>query len=158
MSMRILLRKVRSVKILVKIAKGYLITVVVFFIALALYGMYIYRYEGKRPIDQPGRSWISEDGSIILNTDENQETTGSMTIDGVEIPFLFVDGQGEVIYIYSIDARNRDVLYPEDKYETWMGSFNRKDKFTVTVEKTTYFEVGQKITFYRVDDEEDSSK
>ena len=39
-----------------------------------------------------------------------------------------------------------------------MGSFNRKDKFTVTVKETTYFEVGQKITFYRVDDEEDSSK
>ena len=36
MSMRILLRKVRSVKILVKIAKGYLITVVVFFIIYAL--------------------------------------------------------------------------------------------------------------------------
>ena len=158
MSMRILLRKVRSVKILVKIAKGYLITVVVLFIALTLYGMYIYRYEGKRPIDQLGRSWISEDGSIILNTDENQETTGSMTIDGVEIPFLFVDGQGEVIYIDSIEAKDRLGLYPEETYEKWIGDFIWKDKFTVTVEKTTYFEVGQKITFYRVDDEEDSSK
>ena len=141
-----------------KIIVGVAIFLLICLFGVVLYGMYIYRYEGKRPSDQPGTEWISEDESIVVHVDKNNQSTGSMTIDGVEIPFLFVDGQGEVIYIYSIDARNRDGLYPEDKYETWMGSFNRKDKFTVTVEKTTYFEVGQKITFYRVDDEEDSSK
>lgn len=131
---------------------------IIFIIAVVLYGVCINWYKGNRPSDQPGTEWFSEDESIVIHVDKNNQSTGSMIIGGTEIPFLFLDGQGEVIYIYSIDARNRDVLYPEDKYETWMGSFNRKDKFTVTVEKTTYFEVGQKITFYRVDDEEDSSK
>ena len=149
---------VKIMRLFEKIIVWVAIFLLICLFGVVLYGMYIYRYEGKRPIDQLGRSWISEDGSIILNTDENQETTGSMTIDGVEIPFLFVDGQGEVIYIDSIEAKDRLGLYPEETYEKWIGDFIWKDKFTVTVEKTTYFEVGQKITFYRVDDEEDSSK
>lgn len=154
MSMRILLRKVRSVKILVKIAKGYLITVVVLFIALTLYGMYIYRYEGKRPSDQPGTEWISEDGSIKFYVDENLYATGSMNIKDTEIPFIFSgEIRGERIHIYAIEAKGREGLYPEERYETWRGNFKRKDKFTVTVEETTYFKVGQKITFYRVDDD-----
>ena len=154
MSMRILLRKVRSVKILVKIAKGYLITVVVFFIALALYGMYIYRYEGKRPSEQPGTEWISEDGSIKFYVDENLYATGSMNIKDTEIPFIFSgEIRGERIHIYAIEAKGREGLYPEERYETWRGNFKRKDKFTVTVEETTYFKIGQKIRFYRVDDD-----
>ena len=131
----------------------------IFIIAVVLYGMYIYRYEGKRPSDQPDTEWISEDGSIKFYVDENQHATGSMNIKGTEIPFIF-SGEigGERIWVYAIEAKDRLGLYPEEEYETWRGNFKRKDKFTVTVEKTTYFEVGQKITFYRVDDEEDSSK
>ena len=136
-----------------KIIVGVAIFLLICLFGVVLYGMYIYRYEGKRPSDQPGTEWISEDESIVIHVDKNNQSTGSMIIGGTEIPFLFVDSQGEVIYIYSIDARSRDGLYPEDRYEIWMGSFNRKDKFTVTVEETTYFKVGQKITFYRVDDD-----
>ena len=36
--------------------------------------------------------------------------------------------------------------------ETWYGDFRRKDRFTVR--ETTYFEVGQKITFYRLGENE----
>ena len=142
-----------------KIIIGFAIFILICLFGVVLYGMYIYRYEGKRPSDQPDTEWISEDGSIEIYVDENQHATGSMNIKGTEIPFIFSgEIRGERIWIYAIEAKDRLGLYPEEEYETWRGNFKRKDKFTVTVEETTYFEVGQKITFYRVDDEEDSSK
>ena len=126
----------------------------IFIIAVVLYGMYIYRYEGKRPSDQPDTEWISEDGSIKFYVDENLYATGSMNIKDTEIPFIFSgEIRGERIHIYAIEAKGREGLYPEERYETWRGNFKRKDKFIVTVEETTYFKVGQKITFYRVDDD-----
>ncbi|CDM67737.1 putative membrane protein [Clostridium bornimense] len=141
-----------------KLACCYIIFCLIFFCALVLYGVCINWYKGNRPCDQPSTEWVSEDGSIKIHVDENQQATGSMNIKGTEIPFIFENGPGERVWIYSIEAKGRLGLYPEEEYETWMGNFNREDKFTVTVEKTTYFEVGQKITFYRVDDEDDSSK
>ena len=129
---------------------------IIFIIAVVLYGVCINWYKGNRPCDQPGTEWVSEDGSIEIYVDENQYATGSMNIKGTEIPFIFSgEIRGEIIDIYAIEAKGREGLYPEERYETWRGNFKRKDKFTVTVEKTTYFEVGEKITFYRVDDEED---
>ena len=77
-----------------------------------------------------------------------------MNIKDTEIPFIFSgEIRGERIHIYAIEAKGREGLYPEERYETWRGNFKRKDKFIVTVEETTYFKVGQKITFYRVDDD-----
>lgn len=122
----------------------------IFIIVVVLYGMYINWYKGNRPIDQPNKKWVSEDGSIKLSTDENQRTTGSMIINGKEIEILFLDGEGKNIHIFPIETKVRDI---NDRYELWVGDFISEDKFTVTVEKTTYFEVGQKITFYRVEDE-----
>lgn len=131
---------------------------IIFIIAVVLYGVCINWYKGNRPCDQPGTEWVSEDGSIKIHVDENQQATGSMNINGTEIPFILELGSGKMMWIDSIEAKDRLGLYPEETYEKWIGDFIWEDKFTVTVEKTTYFEVGQKITFYRVDDEEDSSK
>ena len=69
-----------------------------------------------------------------------------MIINGKEIEILFLDGEGKNIHIFPIETKVRDI---NDRYELWVGDFIQEDKFTVTVEKTTYFEVGQKITFYR---------
>ena len=138
--------------------KKYILLVITLSILLNLLGCLYKNYEGNLPIDQPGRKWVSEDGSIVLYTNENQKTTGSMVVNGDEIPFVFSNGNGVSIGIYSIEVQNQSVRDVKDRYELWVGDFNRKDKFTVTVKETTYFEVGQKITFYRVDDDEDSSK
>ena len=73
----------------------------IFIIAVVLYGVCINWYKGNRPSDQPGTEWFSEDESIVIHVDKNNQSTGSMIIGGTEIPFLFLDGQGEVIYIYS---------------------------------------------------------
>ena len=147
---------VKIMRLFEKIIVWVAIFLLICLFGVVLYGMYIYRYEGKRPSEQPGTDWISEDGSIKFYVDENLYATGSMNIKDTEIPFIFSgEIRGERIHIYAIEAKGREGWYPEERYETWRGNFKRKDKFTVTVEKTTYFEVGEKITFYRVDDEED---
>ena len=156
--MQLLFREVKIIRLLEKIIVGVAIFLLICLFGVVLYGMYINLYKGNRPCDQPGTEWVSEDGSIKIHVDENQQATGSMNINGTEIPFILELGSGKMMWIDSIEAKDRLGLYPEETYEKWIGDFIWEDKFTVTVEKTTYFEVGQKITFYRVDDEEDSSK
>ena len=157
--MQLLFREVKIIRLLEKIIVGVAIFLLICLFGVVLYGMYINLYKGNRPCDQPGTEWVSEDGSIEIYVDENQYATGSMNIKGTEIPFIFSgEIRGERIHIYAIEAKGREGLYPEERYETCRGNFKRKDKFTATVEKTTYFKVGQNITFYRVDDEEDESK
>lgn len=95
-------------------------------ILLAVFTLFIFLYtyahicEGNRPIDQPSTKWVSEDGSIMLCTDENQRTTGSMIINGKEIKILFLDGEGKNIHIFPIETKVRDI---NDRYELWVGDF-----------------------------------
>ena len=150
--MWLLYKGVRKIKKFITILSSILLVIFILFVFLYSYA---HIYEGNRPIDQPDKRWVSEDGDIMLYTDKTQRTTGSMIIDGKEIEILFRDGEGKNIYIFPNETKVQDI---KKCYELWVGDFILEDEFTITVKKTTYFKVGQKITFYRVDDEEDSSK
>lgn len=123
-------------------------------IVLTCTGCFYKNWIGKRPCDQPGTKWVSEDNRIQFSVDENQLAVGIMKIDKNEIEILFTNGPSIEVDIYSRAAIGRLDYYPEEHYEYWIGDFKNKDQFTATVKKTTYFEIGQKITFYRVDDGE----
>ena len=111
-------------------------------------------YAGKRPIDQPGYSWISEDGNIIIKVDENWKGTGVLYVGDDPVDFEYIHGPTTDMYIYLPDCRNSEgAIMPEYRLETWIGYFKSETEFIATVEETTFFTVGEKITFYRVDKE-----
>lgn len=109
-------------------------------------------YLGKRPLDQPGTTWVSEDRSIVIHVGENHQGRGTIDLANGTIQFIYCDGLGVEIELYSIEAEGRLGLYPEERYESWRGNFARDDYFVATVQETTFFKVGEEIAFYRVDE------
>ena len=122
------------------------------YISITLSGCHLlYKsWTGKRPCDQPDTSWISEDGSIYFYVDEGHRSTGTMQVDGENIDVYVAMGLGATIRIYPLSSLQGNTVKGEC-IEEWIGKF-KKDKFTAKVLETTYFEEGQKIKFYRVDE------
>lgn len=106
---------------------------------------------GKRPCDQPHTEWVSEDGLMCFATDENGAGTGSIEIEKEKINVYIGIGPATDIDIYAENLS--DVYSGTDKLEHWIGTFEKNNEFTAIVKETTYFNVGQKIKFYRVDKE-----
>lgn len=112
----------------------------------------------NRPVDQPGSKWRSEDGSIYFEvgdwSSESLAGIGKMKIGEEETLDIYVaTGLGSDIVIYPLENVTPEGVVKLPYIEYWIGDFHRKDRFTATVKKTTYFSVGEKVKFYRVDDE-----
>lgn len=107
---------------------------------------------GKRPCDQPNTNWATKDKTISFSIDKNGSGNGKIVIDGETVDIYIAIGPATQIDIYPIENVSGDNTYG-NYIEHWIGNFNRSNKFTATVKKTTYFEVDEKLTFYRIDDD-----
>lgn len=106
----------------------------------------------KRPCHQPFSAWMSEDGKIRFEVDENGDGCGTLeTEEGtVEICFSVDRYLGDRIEIGRVDEEGNVTLV-----ENWNGNFQQENEFTATVDKrTTYFEIGQTVRFVRVSEGE----
>ena len=54
------------------------------------------------------------------------------------------------MYIHPIDVLKDSAIAENNFYEYWTCSYKSKEKFVATAVDTTFFDVGQKITFYKV--------
>ena len=111
-------------------------------------------WDGNYPNDQPNTKWISEDGSIWFN---GVSGYGKMTVNGEIFDISVEIGLFADISISKLDEYEyeRDYDYLScDTIEEWEGVFWWQDSFVATVEKTQYYEEGEKIRFYRVEDAE----
>ena len=115
-------------------------------------------YHGNRPIDQPNTTWISEDGNIVIEVDSEGLAVGCFYADEEKINFLFRPSPVTIL-MYQLDE---DILSEDNEtiiwstankplMEKWQPKFSHNDHFTIRVKETTYFEIGQKIEFYRKD-------
>lgn len=104
----------------------------------------------RKPCNQPNTKWKSEDGSIVFTVDSNHYSTGTMIVDNDVIEFSMVNTMGTGMCLFAPEVLDTKVDTEEDEYEYWECSFKNKKKFIATVERTTYFNIGDKITFYRV--------
>lgn len=103
----------------------------------------------NRPCDQPLTKWISEDGTISFEVNENGTGYGTITIPERTIAIEFNTGVANDINIYRTTKDGTSI----EMIEWWSARFIWDDRFTVVVPKnTTYFEPGQRIKFIRVDE------
>lgn len=115
-------------------------------------------YFGKRPCDQPGTTWVSEDHNVVFKYSTDFELNCFVMKDGRYVEFPVAMGPGTGITLFALEASpdaksgmfGENGIHPECEY--WEGDFWYSDHFTATVIRTTYFEVSQRITFYRQDD------
>lgn len=131
---------------------------IVFTIIFVLYSIFIYKHGlGKRPCDQPYSEWISEDGQITFSIDENGAGIGNLTIDEETMEIYIAIGPAAEIHVYPLEVVE-DNRITEMYIEYWIGDFWRDDKFTAKIVGTTYFNIGDKITFYRVNNDTEKSE
>ena len=105
--------------------------------------------KNRRPCEQPNSIWVSDDNNIVITIDSHQRGRGIIKIDDKEIEFIFTNGPGYNIDLYSISAENHIGQNEDEHYENWNGNFVNKNKFIVTVKETTFFTVGDKIIFHK---------
>lgn len=103
--------------------------------------------------NQLGTQWMSEDGTITFNVDYKYKITGTMEVNGETIGvFVALEPErGMGLHIYPIADLEDGVLEQASKYEKWHCSYKSENMFVATVKQTTFYEVGQKITFSRID-------
>lgn len=111
--------------------------------------------EYKRPDNQLGSKWISSDKSIelVIKSDYDHNSFCTMKFDtGETRKFFLAFDYGFGMYLYDESVFYTPAFNDDTRYEHWNCSFINRRKFVATVEKTTFFELGQEITFYRVDE------
>lgn len=105
---------------------------------------------GKRPSDQPLTSWVSEDGNIFFSIDEMGGGHGTMCVNGEKIEIYVAFGptvETDILLADQVD--DEGIHWPP--LERWVGDYIFEDRFIVEVSESTYFQVGDKIRFDRVD-------
>ncbi len=102
-----------------------------------------------------GSKWLSSDKKIelVIKSDYDHDSFCNISFDTGENKCFYLSfDMGCGLELYDESVISDDVIHGYDRYEHWNCSFINRRKFVATVEKTTFFEVGQKITFYRVDE------
>lgn len=142
-------------KVLLVLIIGIVLVFLIGFIFLITSRLYYYYYLEIRPSGQENTTWSSEDGKILLYVDKGSNSRIYFEQDDTFIQCYFVSSRGYSASVYCWEAyvNERLGLYQEEHYETWNYSKVRKDTFTITVEKTTFLKIGDKITFYKVEEE-----
>ena len=105
---------------------------------------------------QPNTKWVSEDGTISLYVkinDNSIQTTGTICTNGELIDIYMIEGpaRSTEMHIYPIDVLKDESISSKDKYEYWTCSYKSDEKFIATVKETTFFNVGDEITFLKTD-------
>jgi len=102
---------------------------------------------GWRFDNQENTTWVSEDGKIVIyigrSLSDNPPYASIKLENGKIMEFYPLMGGGDIL-LESNDSG--------DICEEWMTSRIRPNSFVATVLKTTFFEVGQKIKFHKVDE------
>ena len=114
----------------------------------------------KWPYEQPDTIWVSEDASIVFEVSsypddpyltKQSRAKGSIEVNGESIPVWVTAGRSGPWVV--VCPRHDGVEYEEEteELEMWIGRMHGSKQFTVKVRFTTFFEEGEKITFYRED-------
>ena len=111
----------------------------------------------RKPCNQPNTNWESENGLIKFSVNSNGNAVGKFEGNDEIVEFYLVNDTGSGIHVFPINVLEKDIIDTNDQLEYWLCSYKSKRKFIATVKETTYFEVGQKITFYRVDSNNNES-
>lgn len=106
----------------------------------------------RHPFEQHNTVWRSSDGTVEFTVPEDRYCgLGTITKDGDTVEIYVTSDTGSGMYVYNKSVFYDDVIALNSELEKWYCSYKSKKRFIAEVEKTTYFEVGQKIEFTRSD-------
>ena len=108
------------------------------------------------PTSQKNTTWISEDKTIVFSVNENYDVAGYLYDDEHnKIEFFLTIGRDMNVHLYPISVLDEDYIRESERFEYWKcGYFLNEDKFVAKVEESMYFQKGERITFYKVTQDE----
>ncbi len=118
--------------------------IILVLVLLFSYARYVLIY--KSPLDYEDSMWISEDGKISFVSNGSTGKGELKTSDGV-LSFEITNSLDGGLYLYPPEETVNEA------FEIWWWQYYGDNKFTATVENSSYFPVGTVITFYRLDGE-----
>lgn len=136
--------------------KGWLIVLSLLFIVTVAFVLTHYKsYLGKRPCDQPGTVWKSNNGAITFSIDDLGAGTGTINHNGETVDIAVEIGPATGLDVYPLSSVVRDgdirTISGDARLEHWVGTFKKDSEFTAEVKESTYYDIGDKIHFYRLD-------
>lgn len=123
------------------------VLIIIIFIVALFSGCYPppFLFGGKYSFfNQPNHEWISEEyGVKVISYDKDEQADLIIQSDGKE-------------YAFKLDTRGHRMLYGLDEenmieVERWSAHYHRK-KACITVYSSEFFDEGEKITLYLVED------
>ena len=114
-------------------------------------------FADNSPYNFPNSTWVCEEYDITVYIDADSNGTGTMVIEGQQIAFDYVEYSGVNIGLYEPNTSIWDdffscyVLDEEACFERWVANYIEPTHFFVTVKESTYFTVGEVLTFNRAD-------
>lgn len=102
---------------------------------------------------QPNTKWESDDESIVFSVNDSCLATGTMNVNGEIIEVFITEGppRSRQMFVYPLDVLELEIIPEKDRYEYWICSYESENEFMATVEETTFYEVGQRITFNKIE-------
>ncbi len=119
-------------------------------IIFAYYCFELYFYKKYCPSMQRNTEWVSEDGLIRFSVPQDGLATGVLHTEEGDVNVIVGFDVCELLIAVAENSFN-DALLDAKILENWNGNHFRKNKFTVTIEETTFFKKGDKIKFYKVE-------
>ena len=95
---------------------------------------------------------MSEDEKIEFTVDADNRATGEITLESETVKFFLDNDTGSGMHLFPIEVLDNSVIDTNDEQEYWICTYHSKREFTAIVKKTTFFNVGERIKFHRIDD------
>lgn len=100
------------------------------------------------PERQPGTYWSNEEKTVLFQVDNNYKEFGVIYTESDIINiYIYMVARVEIFNVHYDDADS-------DAFEKWDFTVISDREFTATVKKTTYFNVGDELTFHKISREE----
>ena len=135
-----------------KVKKLILLSIVSIIVITSFTGCFIPKIWWAPILQNQTGTWMSEDGKIIISNIGIPSADITIQLENEHIEGIFyVQGSPlDIFYKDEIEANERGECPFPEPFEIWEDSIVKDDSFHMTVQKTTYFEVGQKIYFHKV--------
>jgi len=104
------------------------------------------------PTNQLNTIWLSADKNIQIVVSENYKAKIYFKKIDPLVAYRFSDGLDRKATVHAPlnEEIVGDIFYLGERYETWKFIEVTENSFTVVVEETSFFEIGDELRFYKV--------
>ena len=131
------------------------VTLCIIVLIVTLHGCVSPYMKANIPCNQPGTTWSTEDGTVVFYVEEDRSFVHGyiQTEDGkVEVVITMSHLTSDLHISYKDDFYSAAEDDPVPHFALWKYSKVQKDVFVVEVLHSVFFQSGDILTFYKIDE------